>query len=148
MTGLVDGDRIDREPARDLLRRESALRAEAARVLADLVDLFNVLSEAGEVTLVGSSATGLMVRRDIDVCVICDVWNADVVFRAARRLASHPRVRRLSFRNEAGLSNPGFATDGSYGAWATTRTGEGSGTWTSGSGHAIGRPPTWSRPRS
>lgn len=72
------------------------------------------MSRAGEVTRVGSAAFGLMVRRDIDLCVVCDDWNADATFSAGRPLASHPRVGALSFRKETGRFNPGFPVDGYY----------------------------------
>lgn len=110
----MTGDPIYRAPADDLLRRQDALQAEAADVLADL-DLFEGLSRAGEVTQVGSSAAGLMVGRDIDICVVCDTWNSDVAFEAVRPLASHPRVYRLNFWNQTGAFNPhANLTDGYY----------------------------------
>ncbi len=82
-------------------------------MLTDL-DLFKVLSRAGEVAQVGSSAMGLMTRRDIDISILCDVWSADAAFAAVRPLASHPRVSGLRYRNETGDFNPGFPTDGYY----------------------------------
>lgn len=106
----MTSDVVDDGLADELQRRQDALQAEAADILADL-DLFSVLSCAGEVTLVGSSATGLMVRRDIDVC---DVWTPDVAFKAVRPLASHARVWGLRYRNETGAFNPGFPADGHY----------------------------------
>ena len=76
---------IEGEFADDLLRRQDDLQSEAANVVADL-DLFSILSRAGEATQVGSSATGLMVQRDIDICVLCDVWSADAAFEVVRPL--------------------------------------------------------------
>src|SRR5688572_23471971 len=98
-----------------LLRQQDVLQAEAARVLADLA-IFDLLGPFGEVTQVGSSAVGLMVRPDIDVCVDCEParWNPDAVFAAARPLASHPRVQKLSFWNESGPFKPPGLADGLY----------------------------------
>lgn len=101
------------ERASELLARQEALQAEAARVLADM-DLFAVLARAGEVSQVGSSATGLMVWRDVDIEVLCDDWTADLAFQTIRPLASHPRVKRLSFVSEAGRFKPPGLRDGYY----------------------------------
>jgi hypothetical protein len=87
-----------------LISREVALQAAAARVLEDL-DLFAVLGAVGRPTLTGSCALGVMVRQDIDVTSLCPVLDAAVVFAAGCALATHPRVHRLTFRNETGRWN-------------------------------------------
>ena len=74
-------DVIDTRLAAELLQRQAALQARAGDVLADLA-LVRVLTQAGDVTLVGSYVTGLMSQPDIDVNVVCDTWSA-----AAARLA-------------------------------------------------------------
>ena len=99
--------------AKELLQRQERLQADASRVLDDL-DLLALLSRAGDPVVVGSTAMGLMALPDIDVSVECDTWNADVIFQVVRRLASHPRVRRLNYDNRIGALNPGFAYDGYY----------------------------------
>ncbi len=115
---MADGSRfsddaISDEGARELLLRQDALQARAAAVLADL-DLINLLAPHGQVTLVGSAATGLMVQPDIDVCVLATVFDPDAVFLAVRPLASHPRVQKLQFWNEAGVFMPEGLDEGYY----------------------------------
>jgi hypothetical protein len=88
----------------ELLRRQEALQAEAAEVLADL-DLLATLSTIGTPVQTGSSALGLMVARDIDITTLCPVLEADLMFGVVRPLAVHPRVRRLAFRNDTGRWN-------------------------------------------
>jgi hypothetical protein len=80
------------------------LRREADRVRLDLT-LDSVLGRLGEVHLVGSAALDLMVRRDLDLTVICDRLDVVTLFDAARPLAAHPNVRRLSFVNDTGPWN-------------------------------------------
>ncbi len=46
-----------------------------------------------------------MVARDIDVTTLCPALDPTVVFDAVRTLASHPRVRRLAFRDDTGRWN-------------------------------------------
>jgi hypothetical protein len=115
---MADGSRftvetISDEEARELLLRQDALQTRAAAVLADL-DLMNLLAPHGEVTVVGSAAMGLMVQPDIDVCVPATAFDPDVVFLAARPLASHPRVQKLQFWNEAGTFMPEGLDEGFY----------------------------------
>ncbi|WHT16721.1 hypothetical protein N8J89_26745 [Crossiella sp. CA-258035] len=59
----------------DLLARQAEVRAEAEAVLAEL-ELAQRLAVAGEPTLVGSAALGLMVRRDLDLTVACPALDA------------------------------------------------------------------------
>ena len=61
-----------------LLERQDALQAEAMAVLADL-DLFVLLRRFGTPTHTGSSALGLMVRRDIDVTTVCPSLDVEAV---------------------------------------------------------------------
>jgi hypothetical protein len=69
-----------------------------------------------------------MVRPDLDVCVVCDVWNADTVFLAARPLASHPRVQKLNFWNETGPFQPPGLLEGFY--WGVHYRAEDAEEWT------------------
>jgi hypothetical protein len=87
-----------------LFMRQAALQAEAAAVIADL-DLFALLRTVGHPTHTGSSALGLMVRRDIDATTICPTLDPIPIFDIGRSLAIHPRVHRVSFRNETGRWN-------------------------------------------
>lgn len=81
-----------------------ALRRESDRVRLDL-SLDTVLGLLGEVHLVGSAALGLMVRRDLDLTVVCERLDVATLFDAARPLIAHPHVRRLSFVNDTGAWN-------------------------------------------
>jgi hypothetical protein len=109
----LSDDAISDEAVRALLLRQEALQTRAGAVLADL-DLINLLAPHGQVTLVGSAATGLMVQPDIDVCVLAAAFDPDAVFLAARPLASHPRVQKLQFWNEAGTFMPEGLDEGYY----------------------------------
>ena len=91
-------------PDDELVRRQDALQAEAAEVLADL-RLMDAFSTVGQPVQDGSSAYGLMVWRDIDMSVACPRLSPAAVFAAAAPLAAHPRVQRLLFRNETGGFN-------------------------------------------
>ena len=106
-------DVLDPALATELLARQATLHASTADVLSDL-DLLARLAAVGDVCVVGSAAMGLMVQPDIDISIECDTLSTDTVFLLLRPLASHPRVRQLSFVNETGRFNPGFATDGLY----------------------------------
>jgi hypothetical protein len=90
--------------AADLFAAQGALQAAAREVLADL-DLMTRLTEIGTPTQTGSFALGLMVARDIDVTTVCPSLETDVVFAVMRPIANHPRVRRLTFRNDTGHWN-------------------------------------------
>lgn len=99
--------------ASELLQRQEALQAEARGILAEL-GLIPLLASAGTPSQIGSSVPGLLMWRDIDVEVLCDAWAADLAFQTIRPLASHPRVKRLSFVNEAGRFKPPGLRDGYY----------------------------------
>lgn len=87
-----------------LLVRQRALQAEASDVLADL-DLLVVVGTIGGPVVTGSLALGLMVWRDIDVTTLCPTLDPASVFEVARPLARHPRVRRVTFRDDTGAWN-------------------------------------------
>src|SRR5215218_3334152 len=92
---------LDDAYARELLRRQDALQAEARGVVADL-DLVPLLSRAGRVERVGSSVSGLMVWRDLDFGVLCRDLTAERAFAAIRPLLTHPRVTEFDYRNQTG----------------------------------------------
>ena len=87
---------------------------QAASVLADL-DLFALLRTVGHPTQTGSSALGLMVARDIDVTTVCPSLEPVPIFDLGRSLATHPRVHRITFRDDTGRWNTGtLYPDGLY----------------------------------
>jgi hypothetical protein len=98
-----------------LLAQQRELQAEAAGVRADL-RLDELLSAAGDPLLVGSAALGLMVWRDLDVDVHCARLERDVVLDVGARLARHPNVRAVNYRNDTGHWNtePQKYPDGYY----------------------------------
>ncbi|PZT70331.1 hypothetical protein DN402_33325 [Streptomyces sp. SW4] len=101
-----------------MLEEQDALRAEADGVYRDL-RLGELLAEVGTPAVVGSAALGLMVRRDLDVDVACarlDDATVAAVAAAGARLATHPSVRLVTFRNDRGPWNqePDAYPDGLY----------------------------------
>ncbi|MEV8108813.1 hypothetical protein AB0Q97_42300, partial [Streptomyces sp. NPDC088135] len=93
----------------ELLRKQDALRSAADAVGADL-RLDELLSAVGRPVRVGSYALGLMVRRDLDVTVICpklDPRTLEAVAGIGARLAQHQRVRQVRFRDDTGEWNTG-----------------------------------------
>ncbi|MFE0104628.1 hypothetical protein [Streptomyces sp. NPDC059009] len=91
----------------DLLTRQTALQAEADHVGADL-QLARLLESRGEAVRVGSAALGLMVRRDLDITVVCpqlDHRTKRAVAAVGAELAVHERVRQVSLRDDTGRWN-------------------------------------------
>ncbi len=88
----------------DLAARQVVLQGEADRVAADL-SLLQALSGLGDPIRVGSAALGLMVRRDLDITVVCQDLPVAAVARVGARLAQHPRVRQVLIRNDTGHWN-------------------------------------------
>ncbi|MEU3217607.1 hypothetical protein [Streptomyces sp. NPDC006971] len=102
----------------EVFGEQDALRAEAEGVYRDL-GLDELLADVGTPTIVGSAALGLMVRRDLDVDVACgrlDDAAVTAVAAVVARLATHPRVRVVTFRNDCGAWNrePDAYPDGLY----------------------------------
>ena len=93
----------------EVLGRQDALQAESVGILRDL-DLFARLATVGAPVQTGSSVYGLMVARDIDVTTLCRALDVPTIVAAGAGLATHPRVRRLAFRNDTGPWN----TDPAY----------------------------------
>lgn len=98
-------DQLDHAAARELLRRQDDLQAEAHRVVTEL-DLPALLSHVGVVEQVGSSVSGLMVWRDLDFSIRCRDLTVDRAFQAIQPLLTQPRVIRLDYRNETGRHAP------------------------------------------
>ncbi len=112
----------------ELFARQNALQSEARAVLVDL-ELLALLGRTGTPVHTGSSALGLMVRRDIDVTTTCPVLDAVTVFDLARPLAAHPRVRQLTFRNDTGHWRTGDEyPDGLY--WLVEYVSDAGDAWT------------------
>jgi len=95
---------LDPALAKELLRRQEELQAEARDVLAAL-DLEPALAKAGRVERMGSFVTGLMVWRDLDLNVICPSLALDRALDAMRPSYAHPRVHSVQFKNERGPFN-------------------------------------------
>jgi hypothetical protein len=110
-----------------LLARQASLQAEADSVLDDL-DLMAILGRLGRPLRTGSSALGLMVVRDIDVTTLCPDLDPSDVFGLAAPLVTHPRVRKVGFRNDTGRwkTNPAYP-DGLY--WGVDYVGDDDAVW-------------------
>ena len=111
-----------------VLARQATRQAEAARVMADL-EVMTLLAHVGRPVHTGSSALGLLVWRDIDVTTLCPSLDLTPMFEVGHALATHPRVRRLTFRNDTGAWNtsPEYP-DGLY--WLVDYVAEGGEIWT------------------
>jgi hypothetical protein len=101
-----------------LFARESALQAQADVAVADL-GLDTDLAALGEAVRVGSSALGLMVRRDVDLTVVCprlDAAALEAIRTLSMKIACHPRVRVITLRDDTGAWNtePDRYPDGVY----------------------------------
>ncbi|MEV5544318.1 hypothetical protein AB0L13_46785 [Saccharopolyspora shandongensis] len=93
--------------AERLLDQQELINREARRVAAEL-DLLAVLGAVGEPVQVGSSALRVMVRRDLDVTVVCRELDRDAHLAVARigaELAVLERVREVRFRDDTGMWN-------------------------------------------
>ncbi|WNV90907.1 hypothetical protein [Umezawaea sp. Da 62-37] len=96
----------------DVVTRQGELQV-AADAIVDALGLKQSLAEFGEPVRVGSSALGLMVRRDIDITVVCpalDMATHEAVVELGGELARHDRVGKVLFRNDTGDWN----TDPAY----------------------------------
>ncbi len=117
----------------DLLVTQKQLQADADELVEGL-DLVDQLRAIGEPTRVGSSALGLMVRRDIDITVNCprldDATLAAFAQLGARLMQRTDLVVGVRFRNDAGHwnSEPQNYPDGLY-LGLSVRTADGA-NWT------------------
>jgi len=110
----MDAHQLNATYAAELLQRQHRLQAEARQVLADL-DLMTALGRLGQAEHVGSSVSGLMVWRDLDVGVRCSQPTVDRVFDTLRPIMTHPRVHEVLYREETGSRSPsGQAADQRY----------------------------------
>jgi hypothetical protein len=117
----------------DLLATQKQLQAEADQVVRAL-DLVDELAKLGQPTRVGSSALGLMVRRDIDITVSCErldeVTLAGFAQLGARLMLRDDLVVAVRFRNDSKAWNaePQNYPDGLY-LGLSVRTADGA-NWT------------------
>src|SRR5215207_7291833 len=84
-----------------LLEQQDILQDEANRLVEQL-DLPTLLGRAGRFERLGSSVSGLMVWRDVDLGVSCGQLSPEQAWDAMLPLAVHPRTARLDYRNEIG----------------------------------------------
>jgi len=109
----------------DLLAAQARLQAQADAVVRQL-DLDRLLARVGRPVRVGSSAMGLMVRRDIDITVICDRLDRATLLAFAgigtQLMALTDHVGTVTFRNDTGRWNtaPEKYPDGLY-LWLSIR---------------------------
>jgi len=102
-----------------LLDDQRLLQEEADRVV-ELLQLEALLSNIGKPIRVGSSAMGLMVRRDIDITVVCKDLSSETraAFSqvAAKLMLIDRHVVSVRFRNDTGAWNadPASYPDGLY----------------------------------
>jgi hypothetical protein len=97
--GPLAGDRLDECYAARLLERQDALQAEADR-LVELLELKAMLGRAGRFERLGSSVSGLMVWRDLDLGVSCGGLSRERAWETVIPLATHPRTTQLSYRKQ------------------------------------------------
>jgi len=88
-----------------LLARQAALQSEATRVLLEL-DLVERLAAAGVVEQIGSSVSGLMVWRDLDLSVTGPEMTLERILDALRPVVLDPGVLQVLYRRETGPRSP------------------------------------------
>ena len=105
---------LDATYAAELLQRQRSLQAEARQVLTDLA-LMSALSRLGHAEHIGSSVSGLMVWRDLDVGARCPQPSPDRVFQTLQPILTHSGVHEVLYREETGPRSPsGKPTDQRY----------------------------------
>lgn len=95
---------LDKAYAEELLRRQDALQAEAARAIAEL-DLMSLVARAGRAESIGSLVSGLMVWRDIDLVVVSPELSVNGAWEVMWPIISRPEITRVSYANESGHLN-------------------------------------------
>jgi hypothetical protein len=95
---------LDAIYVQELVHRQDALQAEADRVIREL-DLTSLLGQAGLVEQVGSSVSGLMTWRDIDLTVVSPGLTPDRAWSTMRPIVSRDRIRQVIYSNETGNLN-------------------------------------------
>jgi hypothetical protein len=87
-----------------LLHRQNALQAEVSTVLTEL-SLMERLALAGTATLIGSAALGLLVWRDLDICVVSPGLTITQAFEMMQPMFCHPQVYQIRYANKSGVFN-------------------------------------------
>lgn len=100
------------------LYKQSQIQAQVQSIIDEL-DLDERLQAIGQPVRVGSAALGVMVRRDIDLTVICQALNTEchqAIAGLAADLTLHPQIGAVRFRNDSGHWNktPQDYPDGLY----------------------------------
>ena len=114
--------------AAGLIENQDSLQAEADR-LVERLGLPTMLGRAGRFERLGSSVSGLMVWRDLDLGASCGRLSPERAWETMVPLAAHPRTTQLEYRNEMGrLAPPGLRGYGRYYFVARHRT-EGGDEW-------------------
>ena len=88
-----------------LLERQDTLQAEANHLVEQL-DLSTRLGRAGRFERLGSSVSGLMVWRDLDLGASCGRLSPERPWETMVPLSAHPRTTRLDYSNEIGRLAP------------------------------------------
>ena len=108
--------------AAGLIENQDSLQAEADR-LVERLGLPTMLGRAGRFERLGSSVSGLMVWRDLDLGASCGRLSPERAWETMVPLAAHPRTTQLEYRNEMGrLAPPGLRGYGRYYFVARHRT--------------------------
>lgn len=105
LSGLGPPSELSDEAARALLARQAALQAEAREVL-ELLGLPVLLRRLGHFEHVGSSASGLLVYPDLDICVRCHRPSVQRVFAVLQPVLTDALVHEVLYRNETGPRSP------------------------------------------
>ncbi len=96
---------LDPAYATSLFRRAKALQSEADEVMRTL-EVVTMLGVLGHPEQIGSSVSGLMVWRDIDVTVRGQDVTLERVWDALRPLLINPQITQLNYSNETGARSP------------------------------------------
>ena len=101
----MTSDRPEAAYATRLLEHQDTLQTEA-NWLVEWLALPTMLGRAGRFERLGSSVSGLMAWRDLDLGVSCGRLSPERAWEAIVPLAAHPRTTRLDYRNETGRLAP------------------------------------------
>ena len=88
-----------------LLRRQDAPQTQAQAVIGEL-GLRERLGRLGPFEQIGSSRSGLMVWRDLDVATRCADPTTEEVLDAMRPVLAHPGVREVTYMPQLGSRSP------------------------------------------
>src|SRR5918993_1229672 len=102
---LMDSVRPEATYTARLLEQQDILQAEANRLVEQL-DLPTMLGRAGRFERLGSSVSGLMVWRDLDLGASCGDLRPERAWETMVPLAAHLRTTWLEYRNETGRLAP------------------------------------------